>query len=263
MLWSLKNNVLLLQSPKTGSTTLRMWFKLNASEGLKYNNKYVHLTYPDIEDRKDELSSYLGRDPDKFDHYVFYRSPLEKFYSLCTFARYEFNRAYNNQLNNQTQLNMYDTATLCFNDIFDADNFDVKNIQPEHFLYAIKKLRINEILNYRNNYPQNGWNEFYKMLETHGCTVRHFPMWDLFRPQVGWYIRSHTNLLDFRHYAEEFKRVCDMFETRIPNTVPKMNYTERYTDQIRLAASQEQEVIDFYKTDYDFFINKGLNFDEI
>jgi len=251
MLWSLKNNILFLQIPKTGTTSLRMSFIDHCDAGKKYERNYTHYNLIGIHNQLEKVTNYLSRNPFEFDHYTFYRSPLDRFYSCCGFALHQYNMAYNSMVAKTATNNMYENTRKAFNIIFNTNNFNPREIKPDDFFDAIKILKLNDPANME-------WSIFLNQIPAGSL----FAMWEFFKPQVGWYITEKTNLLDFRCYNDEYRKMCSLLEINLPSEHILIANRTQSEYKFKLSKDKEKEVIDFYSNDYEFFINKGIVFDD-
>lgn len=259
MLWSLNNNALMLESPKTGTTTLRHHFQSDSPLKHRFDHKTVHYSYLSIARKYEEITVYLGRCPYAFDHYAFFRSPLSRFCSACAYTRHQYIKAHRKYLVNSTGSgsDMYKKATTAFNTLFDVENFDITQTTPADFLFVIKKLQVNQILDNNSNVSKDCGEKFKNGIPIGSL----FPGWLFFGTQVGWFLKENTNLLDFRNYEKEFIRMCNILELSVPSSVPVLNKTDSSLE-LMLSKKTIQGVIDFYQADYDFFANNGIFFDD-
>lgn len=259
MLWSSNNNVLFLQQPKTGSTSLRAYFKDRSPIGRSYNHKWCHYGLRELDkgiddEDYDEYKRRMGKSPSEFDIYTFYRDPIDRYISASCYAREQYKFSFDRVP--QADPNMWGHAQNNFRYLLDDESFDVLNMSNDDFLRALLKVYSFEDM----PITPEVWHE--KRADLEGARGPNFAMWEFFSPQYLWYIDDRVNLLSFHDYKNSFNTMCDLLEIPRARHIENRNRSLRRLKDEGISEETRAQLKLFYKQDYDYFESKGISFDK-
>lgn len=258
MLWSLNNNVLFLQQPKTGTTTLRGYFKERSPVGRKYNHKWCHYGLRElargIEDEDyDIFVEHMGKPPLEFNLYAFYRDPIDRYISAACYARDQYRLSHARVPNSDPE--MWARAQNNFRYLLKDESFDVLNMSNDDFLRALLRVYSFEDM------PITPRVWFEKREGLAGAKGKNFAMWEFFAPQYLWYIDDRVNILPFHDYKNSFNLMCDLLELPRTKHIENRNKSVKSLKAEGISEDTREQLKLFYRQDYDYFASKGINFD--
>lgn len=251
MLWSLKNNVLFMQQPKTGTTSLRGYFR---DTGRDYNHNWCHYGLQELERgipaEDAEFAKRMGQPPLEFDLYAFYRDPIERYISAAGYARQQYIFSYQGIPNSDPD--MWKAAQNNFRYLLKDESFDVLNMTNDDFLRALLTI-----------YPVDDmpitpvqWRD--KRSDMAGAGGPNFAMWEFFAPQYHWYIDDRVNILPFADYENSFNRMCDLLDIPRTRHIENRNKTPKKLKAENVSEETREKLKLFYKQDYAYFSSKGI-----
>jgi hypothetical protein len=107
--------------------------------------------------------------------------------------------------------------------------------------------------NYRDNPTMEPVNTVMEYTEKHGYFVK----------QIRWL--SHDiatiNLLDYRHFDQELRRVLARVGIQHSDPIPRLNASNNRKKTSDLTTEEVEYIKDLYKEDYEFFDSKGIKFE--
>ena len=259
VLWSLENNVLFLQQPKTGTTSLRAYFKDRSPVGRNYNHKWCHYGLRELargieDDDYNMFIERMGKPPLEFNLYAFYRDPIGRYISAACYAREQYKFSFEGVPNADPK--MWSDAQNNFRYLLSDESFDVLNMSNDDFLRALLKVYSFDDM----PITPEIWHEKRAGLE--GARGPNFAMWEFFSPQYLWYVDDRVNLLPFHDYKNSFNYMCDLLELPRTKHIENRNRSLRRLKNEGISEETREQLKLFYKQDYEYFASKGISFDK-
>lgn len=222
---------LLMEVPKTGSTTIRLAFQTKFGRS-NYHPMWTHARLDDLP--RAFAKAYPHLTVAEFTLYAFYRDPVSRMVSAWRYSISQWEKARTQTA--EAPFNLYVRAAAMFHLLWDLP-FDEEAKPP------LTGVTIDQMLD---------------ALESKVA----FPTHDLFTPQNK-YFDSNTVLLNFANYAEEYARVAPLLDlpTELPEHSAHLNSSDSAQYVEALTAEQIQRIKTYYADDYAAFAARGITFD--
>jgi hypothetical protein len=222
---------LLMEVPKTGSTTIRVAFHTTFGQA-NYRRMWTHAKIADLP--RAFARAYPNLVLEDFTRYAFYRDPVSRMVSAWRYSISQWERS--RAQTHEAPFSLYLRAAALFHLLWDTP-FDEE-----------AKPSLNDVT-------------LDQMLDALESKVS-FPTHDLFTPQSS-YFDENTVLLSFANYAEEYPRIAQLLElpTELPEHLAKLNASDSEQYLGGVTPEQVQRIKAYYADDYAAFAARGITFD--